>query len=218
MPDNGPMTVRTGSGPLDPAQLQDWYAVPATAREGRWVRAGFVTSLDGRVTGADGGSGALNEGSEGDHAVFEHLRDWADVVVVGAGTVRAEGYPPLPGVDLAVVSRGGRLPDSVRDPGPGDGDVVLVGGDGQDVPAARVLEEAAARGWRRIVVEGGPSLLAAWLHEGAVDELCVTVRPVLVGGDAPLLLPQDARLDGLLGTTTHLLTWGGDVLVRTRLR
>ncbi len=218
MPENGLMTARTGSGPLDPAELQDWYAVPSAAREHPWVRAGFITSLDGRVTGAGGSSGALNEGSEGDHAVLEHLRAWADVVVVGAGTVRAEGYPPLPGVNLAVVTRGAELPASVRDPGPDDGEVVLVGGDGRPVSPERVLEEVGARGWGKVVVEGGPGLLAGWVRAGAVDELCVTVRPVLVGGDGPLLLPPDADLGGLVGETTHLLTWGGDVLVRTRLR
>ncbi len=53
----------------------------------------MVTSLDGAATGADGRSGSIN--NDADHVVFEVLRALSHVVVVGAGTIRAEGYPPL---------------------------------------------------------------------------------------------------------------------------
>ena len=43
--------------------------------------------------GADGRSGSIN--NDADHVVFEVLRALSHVVVVGAGTIRAEGYPPL---------------------------------------------------------------------------------------------------------------------------
>lgn len=218
MPHDEDMSTRTAAGPLDPARLADWYAVPPEVGDGTWVRGSFITTLDGRATGPEGRSGSLNRGSGGDHAVFAHLRDWADVVVVGAGTIRAEGYGPLPRANLAVVTARGEVPDKVRDRGPGDGEVVVVGGDGSPVAPARVLEELTARGWRRIVVEGGPRLFYPWVEQRLVDELCVTVRPVLAGGDGPLLVPREAGFGGLVGTATHLLTWGEDVLVRTRLR
>lgn len=76
---------------LDAATLASVYAVPP--RVPRWVRSNFATSLDGAVTGADGRSGSVN--SPADHVVFELLRALSDVVLVGAGTVRAEGYRPL---------------------------------------------------------------------------------------------------------------------------
>ncbi|AXH95329.1 dihydrofolate reductase family protein [Ornithinimicrobium avium] len=214
--------TRTGSGPLSPDELADWYAEPADLGEGTWVRASFITSLDGRVTGPDGRSGSLNAGSEGDAAVFAHLREWADVVVVGAGTVIEEEYTPLPGVALAVVTRGEVLPPTLAhtEPdagGPETGEVVLVGGKGE-LTAAQIRAALVERGWRRIVVEGGPHLLDTWLREGLLDELCLTVRPVLAGGGGPLLVGRDVELDRLAGEATHLLTWGGDVLLRTRLR
>ncbi|HTF50774.1 MAG TPA: pyrimidine reductase family protein [Pseudonocardia sp.] len=53
------------------------------------VRVNFVTSLDGAST-IDGRSASL--GSPGDQRIFRVLRALADVVLVGAGTVRAEGY------------------------------------------------------------------------------------------------------------------------------
>lgn len=56
------------------------------------LRVNFVSSIDGAAT-RDGLSGGL--GSDADRRYFELLRRVADVVVVGAGTVRAEGYGPL---------------------------------------------------------------------------------------------------------------------------
>lgn len=64
------------------------YRLPdATATH---VRINMVTSLDGRVTDADGLSGGL--GGDGDLMVFRVLRHQADAIVVGAGTARAEDY------------------------------------------------------------------------------------------------------------------------------
>ena len=77
--------------PLDDASLAAVYA--AQPREGAWVRANFATSLDGAITGPDGRSGSVN--SRADHVVFELLRAISDVVVVGAGTLRSEGYTAL---------------------------------------------------------------------------------------------------------------------------
>jgi riboflavin biosynthesis pyrimidine reductase len=212
------MQTRTGSGPLDATQLEQWYAVPPEAEDRTWVRGSFITSLDGRATGPGGLSGGLNAGSEGDHAVFSYLRDWADVVVVGAGTIRAEGYGALPQAHLAVVTRSGEVPDKVRQHAAGEREVVVLGGEGRPVTPQQALDQVVARGWRRVVIEGGPRLFYPWIEEGLVDELCLTVRPVLAGGGGPLLVPQEARFEDLVGSATHLLTWGGDVLVRTRLR
>lgn len=210
--------TRHGTGPLSPEELQEWYAVPPEAQDGTWVRGSFITSLDGRAVGPDSSSRSLNEGSEGDRAVFLHLRDWADAVVVGAGTVREEGYGPIRRSNLVVVTSSGALPDKVLDTKPHHQEVVVLGGEGRRVPPQEVMAELAERGWRRIVVEGGPALFAPWVAEGLVDELCITVRPVLVGGVHPLVIPADSDLgDRPVGTATHLLSWDEDVLVRTRL-
>lgn len=221
LPHNGAVT-RTATGPLGPDELTDWYAAPPGVADRPFVRACLIATLDGRTTGPDGTSGSLNAGSAGDAAVFGHLREWADVVVVGAGTVRAEGYRPLPGAALVVVSSAEQLPPTLRGTGGAggsdDGEVLLVSGRGGRVTAARVLAEVLERGWRRVLLEGGPTLLGTWLSEQLVDELCLTVRPVLAGGGGPPLVGPEVALPGLSGEPTHLLLWGGDVLVRTRLR
>lgn len=66
------------------------------------LRVNFVSSLDGAAT-RDGLSGGL--GDDADRRMFELLRRVADVVVVGAGTVRAEGYGPMRVSDASVAWR-----------------------------------------------------------------------------------------------------------------
>ena len=73
------------------------------------LRVNFVSTLDGSST-ADGLSGSL--GGPADKRVFDLLRRVSDVVVVGAGTVRDEGYGPMRLDDASVAWRRGRgLPD-----------------------------------------------------------------------------------------------------------
>jgi riboflavin biosynthesis pyrimidine reductase len=81
IPDPGP----EGAEP----ELAAAYAYPD--REGPWLRGSMVSSVDG-VAQADGRSGGLS--GPADVAVFHTLRDLADVVLVGASTVRVEGYGP----------------------------------------------------------------------------------------------------------------------------
>lgn len=66
------------------------------------LRVNFVSSVDGAAT-RDGLSGGL--GDAADRRYFELLRRVADVVLVGAGTVRAEGYGPLRVSDASVAWR-----------------------------------------------------------------------------------------------------------------
>src|SRR6478672_11033193 len=91
---------------LDDDALRAAYAPPRLP----WLRLNFVSTVDGAVDGADGKSGSIN--TEADHRVFRVLREIADVVVVGAGTVRAEGYRPNP-KPLVVVTRSGDLPPTL---------------------------------------------------------------------------------------------------------
>lgn len=72
---------------LDEYQVARAYRYPTEG--GQWVRAGFVSSIDGAAT-VDGVSGPL--GTPADGRVFRLLRELAEVVVVGAGTVRSEEY------------------------------------------------------------------------------------------------------------------------------
>ena len=73
---------------IDDAQLERLYAYPGTIA-GCLVRGNAISTADGGAT-TDGTSGGL--GGPGDRRLFALLRELADVVLVGVGTARAEGY------------------------------------------------------------------------------------------------------------------------------
>lgn len=183
------------------------------------VRMNFVSSIDGAAT-RDGLSGAL--GGPADHRLFELLRRAADVVMVGAGTVRAEGYGPVrvgtdPQPVFAIVTARLELdpasPIFTKAPvrpviltterATGKAafaevaDVVVAGSSRVDGRLA--VDALHARGLRRILCEGGPSLFGSLLASDVVDELCLTVSPSLEAGDARRIthgeaVPRDMSL------------------------
>ncbi|MBW0118436.1 dihydrofolate reductase family protein, partial [Pseudonocardia abyssalis] len=176
----------------------------------------FVSSLDGAVS-VDGVSGGL--GTDADKRVFGVLRQLAQVVLVGAGTARAEGYRgarrPTIGTDtpppIAVVTGSADI-----DPGGGlftdtlVPTVVLTTGDAprerrdrlaaagadvavlDDLTPGSLLTELGRRGLYRVLCEGGPSLHGALVAHDAVDELCLTLSPLLAAGDAGRIAVGDA--------------------------
>ena len=91
--------------PVDPVEPLDVYRdLPVV--EGRpAVRLNMIASVDG-ATAVEGRSGAL--GGPADRRVFAALRSLADIVLVAAGTVRAEHYGPA-ALPIAVVSGSLRL-------------------------------------------------------------------------------------------------------------
>ena len=137
------------------------YAAYAPPRE-PWLRANMVSSLDGSATGADGRSGGIN--TDADHVVFELLRAQSHAVVVGAGTLRDEGYSPIsvderwrglrqgdglpPALPLVAVSNRGDVPPRLA--GADDGSVLLA-----TAAEAPGLEEArSSLGEQHVIVCG----------------------------------------------------------------
>ncbi|KXO94030.1 dihydrofolate reductase family protein [Tsukamurella pseudospumae] len=164
--------------PPDDAALAHRYAHPFA--DGRaFVRANMISSLDGSATAA-GRSGGL--GGDGDRRVFRVLREQADVVLVGAATVRDEDYGTPEHPALAIVTRGEVAHTPRLYPADGAEPLVYSGG-GSSVDLREVLADLYRRGFRRVLAEGGPGVLGALLADGLVDELCLTVAPMLVGGD-----------------------------------
>lgn len=77
---------------LSDDDLAALYEFPAVGDK-TWVRAIFISSADGAAEGADGASASLS--NPGDRRVFALQRSLRDVVLVGAGTARTEGYRPV---------------------------------------------------------------------------------------------------------------------------
>ncbi|MGW0121399.1 pyrimidine reductase family protein [Streptomyces sp. NPDC003327] len=103
-----PAATTPGGAPVPPAGGPEWsldelaeaYAYPEG--DTAWLRANMVSSLDGAGQ-HDGRSQPLS--SDADMRIFGTLRGLADVVVVGAETVRLEGYRPARARDAFAARR-----------------------------------------------------------------------------------------------------------------
>ncbi|MEE6177911.1 pyrimidine reductase family protein [Mycobacterium sp. 050134] len=212
------------------AELESFYA---DAPDG--VRANMIFSADGAAA-FGGRAGPLSDPT--DQRLLRTLRGFADVVLVGAGTARAENYGPvrlteaqrarrhddgLPAPpSIAVVTRTGELPAQLfSDPDQppilvtcaaaaerprfGDGRRVLVAGEAS-VDVAAAVTALRAQGMRRILCEGGPTLLDELVEADAVAEICVTLAPKLAASQpvghrsdvARLPTPRAMRLEHAL--------------------
>ncbi|CNE93836.1 bifunctional riboflavin biosynthesis protein RibD [Mycobacterium tuberculosis] len=187
---------------MDVSAILDRYAYPETTP---WLRANMIVTLDGGIQ-YRGDTGAL--GYAGDRALMKHLRTLADVVIMGATTIREyENYPPAAS-KLAIVSRSLRLDfdgplfaDAPAPPiiitsgaAPAErlrqaerrAEVLVCGAESADMGLA--LRQLAERGYTRQLCEGGPVVLAEIAAAGWLHELCLTVSPVITAGDAGRIL------------------------------
>lgn len=160
--------------PLTRADLVDLYRWPAGDGAAR-VRSNFVSTLDGSVQGLDGRSGSIN--TESDHEVFALHRGLADVILVGAGTVRDEGYRAVdlqpwqqslrsaeglaPFPTLLVITGSLRLDPGFADPPYAHGPVIVVTSAEHDDAAVRPFHQRGAE----VLRSPGPSVELAWMLE-----------------------------------------------------
>jgi riboflavin biosynthesis pyrimidine reductase len=184
---------------------------------GPYLALNMVASVDGRAALA---GRTRDLGGEADHAMFHGLRERVDCVMVGAGTVRAEGYGRLIKTDEARVRR--------REKGLNEEPVTAVVSRSGDVPIenavvgsdpGELIERLRAdHGVDSILCEGGPSLNSALLERGLVGELFLTVSPQLVAGLEPLTIVTGPALEPPRGLELVSLAEGGrDLLFRWRL-
>ncbi len=188
-----------------------------SAGEGSVVIGQLGQSLDGRIATPTGASKYIN----GDEALrhLHRLRAAVDAVVIGVGTALADD-PRLttrhvagPNPARVVIDPSGRMPADralLRDAAAPvicvtrqgiatargtQGLALDCDGDGLIAPAA-IVAALAARGLRRLLVEGGAETLARFLDAGAVDELHLMVAPIVLGsGKTGLNLAPIASLD-----------------------
>lgn len=205
---------------LDPTPgepvLHAFYAHPAP-RPGRStaVRANMIATLDGSAQGPDGRSRSIN--GPADWRAFRVQRAVADVVLVGAGTARDEGYGPLRvpadlrasraqrGQDerlpLALVTRTGTLPTALRDVAPEDRPyVITVSGN----PRLAELDPD------RLIVAGDTTVDLAAALDALADR---GLTRVLAEGGPRLLgdLTAAGLVDELCLSTSPVLTGGPGV-------
>jgi len=160
----------------------------------------MVVTVDGSAVDSGGRSAGI--GSDADRRVFRLLRAGCDALIVGARTATVENYrhrgsndsfadlrreshlPPEP--ELAVVSRRPEVATH-RDEA------------GRPLSPAKLVSRLTRAGRTRILCEGGPELLSVMLSEGLIDELCLTITPLLFGpgcGTGPAGSPGARMLAG----------------------
>jgi riboflavin biosynthesis pyrimidine reductase len=186
--------------------------------------------------------------------VFALHRALADVIMVGAGTVRAEGYRAVdlepwqhdvraveglaPYPLLAIISASGQIDPTVATPVSGPGGAVLLitteaatgplaalrdaGVEIVQFPGMRVdLGGATAllgeRGLSRVLCEGGPRLHRDLLAADLVDEVSLTVSPLMVGGQG-MRSTRGAALPQLRGFALHHVLYAPDETLFTHYR
>lgn len=191
--------------------IADAYAAPLAVVDDRpWVGLCMVSAIDGSTV-VDGRSGGLS--SDNDVAVLQTLRSHADVIIVGAATVRQEGYgpPKKDGQRVGVVTRSGsvdlslplftsgagfvitadntdlgRAADKDGDTA-GPVDVVRAGVDEVDLALAITRLGDVVAQPRFVQIEGGPALNGSFLDVDIFDEINLTTSPLCVGGSGPRL-------------------------------
>jgi riboflavin biosynthesis pyrimidine reductase len=227
-------------------ELADAYAYPLG--QDVWLRANMVSTLDGAAQ-HDGRSQGIS--CAADMRIFGTLRGLADAVLVGAETVRLEGYRPArareafaarreaagqgpapaiavitasldldfslplftsPLVPTFVVTGAGAPPDRMEAARKA-GAEVLIAGEGSTVEPERAVRVLAERGLTRLLTEGGPRLLGQFVAAQVLDELCLTLSPMLTAGDAQriaggpsLTVPERFEMSSVLEEAGFLFT------------
>jgi riboflavin biosynthesis pyrimidine reductase len=202
--------------PADDISVEEAYAGPLGHDPHRpWVGLCMVASIDGSIAVA-GTSGGLS--SPTDIEVLGRLRQLADVIIVGAGTVSDEGYGPprKQGQRIGVVTRSGNV--DLTSALFRSGSAFLVTTDDADFDTGEIEVVRAGHGSVDFAVaieritrlvptcsvvqaEGGARLNGALLDADVIDEINVTMSASAVGGDGP-------RLAAGAGSLSHRYTLG----------
>lgn len=161
--------------------LRHWSFAAAHGRP--FVTWKTATTLDGRVAAADGSSAWITSAQA--RADVHELRARCGAIIIGTGTALAD--------DPSLTAR--HADGTLRDQQP----LRVVVGERELAPGAQlhdsstptvhladrdplaVLGELHTRGIRRVLLEGGPTLSAAWWRAGVVDEVVAYLAPALLG-------------------------------------
>lgn len=185
----------------DRERLLELYRPPAAA----WLRLNLITSVTGAATGSDGTSETLT--NPADRRILGVIRELADVVLIGAQSVRAEGYQQPRRSRIAIVTMTGDLAGNRLQRTDGSAPIVIcppaavdrvrstldapellvVGGDDGRISPAAIVAALGSIGLASIVCEGGPALASQFVDAGLVQEFCLATSPRIGGAPFPVL-------------------------------
>lgn len=225
--------------------LLDLYLPISSATAERPITIAHLgQSLDGFIATPSGDSSFVTGPENILH--LHRLRALCDAVVVGAGTVRADN--PRLTTRLVTGRNPARIIlDSACRLSPvhtvfsdGQADTLRVclqgscAGSGAPANAGGLLEIPAgeagldlrelmrvlrARGYQRVLIEGGGVTVSSFLQAGLVDRLHIAIAPILIGEGRPAVrLPPQGRLQDCLRLRHRIYRSGNDILFDCDLR
>lgn len=194
---------------INDIDLSLYYPEPPVIHTGQiWIRANFATAVNG-VIKVDGRSEGVS-GAE-DKVIFKYLRSQCDAILVGASTAREENYS-VPSVNpasgkrprLIVLSNSLNIPPDAKflshdhqpliitseksaaekkyliDEFDGQLEVATLGDNA--VNLSLLSDLLAEHHYPRIICEGGPTIFSQLLRHQIIDELCLTISPLIPPG------------------------------------
>ena len=222
--------------------LMSLSAFPTNGPHGPFVLAQLGQSLDGRIATVSGESRYINSAGALDH--LHTMRARVDAVIVGVSTVvaddplltvrRVEGTNPA----RIILDPHGRLPINARclrrdgtrvcivtsaefaRAATFHADIIELPADGGIFDPQQILTALHARGFNRVLVEGGSATISRFLDADCVDRLHVLVSPLIIGsGKSGLELSPIGPLANARRPSTQITLFGdGDVLFDCDLR
>jgi diaminohydroxyphosphoribosylaminopyrimidine deaminase/5-amino-6-(5-phosphoribosylamino)uracil reductase len=201
------------------ALIERWHHSVTLGRP--WVTIKWAMSWDGRAAAADGTSQWITGPATREKVHLERSRH--DAIVVGtttalvddpsltARTPSGELYPDQP---RAIVVGARDIPDSAQvrsHPGGFHHH--------RDHDLDALMSRLFGEGMRSLYVEGGPTLASAFISAGLVDEIHITVGPLLLGGPLTALgdIGVGTMSNALTLQMTELTRLGDDVVVTARV-
>jgi diaminohydroxyphosphoribosylaminopyrimidine deaminase / 5-amino-6-(5-phosphoribosylamino)uracil reductase len=231
-----PSTFRAADGSLP----QPWEDIFGPLRRGAVDDLVLVgqcgQSIDARIATAAGHSHYIN--GEAGLTHLHRLRALVDAVVVGVGTVIADD-PRLtvrrvagPSPARVIIDPRGRLPPTARvlaadgirrlvitaagtrSALPGGVESVALDAGRGELPPPTIVAALAARGFRRLLVEGGADTISRFLAARCLDRLHVLIAPIILGaGRSSLILPPVERVEQAMRAPIRVHALGDEVLL-----
>src|SRR3954462_5015534 len=230
-----PSNFRTRAKPL-PQPWEDWFGPLRQGTVDDLVVVGQIgQSIDGRIATVTGHSKYINGPAGLDQ--LHRLRALVDAVLVGIGTAVADD--PLltvrrcvgPSPARIVLDPKGRIPphsrvlvddgirrmvitaQGVRPQLPDGVEIVEVPAPGGEVAPASILQALQARGFNRILIEGGAHTVSRFIAAGCLDRLHVVIAPIIIGaGPSGVTLKPIDRADQALKAPMRAHLLGAEVL------
>ena len=231
-----PTTFRNSESSLPPP----WDDIFGPLRAGRVDDLVVVgqcgQSIDARIATPTGHSHYIN--GEAGLAHLHRLRALVDAVVVGVGTAmvddpqltvrRVEGPSPA----RVVIDPGARLPSSARALAadgirrlvitgdgaptqlPADVEIVPLTAEAGRIAPGAIVAALAARGFRRILIEGGADTVSRFLAAGCLDRLHIVIAPIILGsGPSSLTLPPIKLVEEAVRAPIRAHVLGDEILL-----